>query len=159
MPYAKISAIGSWIPEKRLTNAELCEMVETSDEWIVKRTGIRERRIARKDEYTSHMCEKAVEDMMIRYGKTVEDVDMIIVCTHTPDFPFPSVSCLLQERLGVQNPGAIDLNATWRRIFLRSACRPRSDRFRPAPENSRPGRRHHVQNHGLHGPVQLHPVR
>ncbi|YCI77589.1 ketoacyl-ACP synthase III [Bacillus sp. R1-10] len=108
---ARITAIGSYVPEKRLTNKDLEKMVETNDEWIVKRTGIKERRIAHEEEFTSDIGYNAVKDLMERYDKSVEDVDMIIVCTFTPDFNTPSVASLVQAKLGIKNTGAIDLNA------------------------------------------------
>ncbi|CAH0279047.1 ketoacyl-ACP synthase III [Peribacillus sp. Bi134] len=108
---ARITAIGSYVPEKRLTNKDLEKMVETNDEWIVKRTGIKERRIAHEEEFTSDIGYKAVKDLIERYDKSVEDVDMIIVCTFTPDFNTPSVASLVQAKLGIKNTGAIDLNA------------------------------------------------
>lgn len=108
---ARITAIGSYVPEKRLTNKDLEKMVETNDEWIVKRTGIKERRIAHEEEFTSDIGYKAVKDLMERYDKSVEDVDMIIVCTFTPDFNTPSAASLVQAKLGIKNTGAIDLNA------------------------------------------------
>jgi 3-oxoacyl-[acyl-carrier-protein] synthase-3 len=109
--YAEITAIGSYVPEWILTNLDLERMVDTNDEWILQRTGIRERRIARADEFTSHLCIGAVQDLMQRSGKTVADVEMVIVCTHTPDFPFPAVSSLVQANLGIHQAGAMDLNA------------------------------------------------
>jgi 3-oxoacyl-[acyl-carrier-protein] synthase-3 len=109
---AKITAIGSYVPAQKLTNADLEQMVDTNDEWIVQRTGIRERRISRKDEFTSDLCVAAVEDLIKRYGKSVQDVDMVIVATSTPDFTFPSVASLIQHRLGIPlTAGAIDLSA------------------------------------------------
>lgn len=108
---ARITAIGSYVPEKRLTNHRLEELVDTNDEWIVQRTGIKERRIAEDHEYTSDVSVKAVENLMERYHKSVDDVDMIIVCTMTPDFKTPSVAALVQAKLGIKNTGAIDLNA------------------------------------------------
>lgn len=107
-----ITGIGSYVPERKLTNADLEKMVETSDEWIVTRTGIKERRIAADHEYTSHLAIAAVQDMIDRYGVNVTDVDMILVCTHTPDFPFPSAACLVQRHFGMENTGALDINAT-----------------------------------------------
>lgn len=108
---ARITAIGSYVPERRLTNSALEEMVDTSDEWIVKRTGIKERRIANETEFTSDLSYKAVLDLMERYDKSVDDVDLIIVCTLTPDFNTPSVASYLQGKLGIKNAGAMDLNA------------------------------------------------
>ncbi|MGD8189504.1 ketoacyl-ACP synthase III [Brevibacillus ginsengisoli] len=108
---ARITAIGSYVPERVLTNADLEKMVETSDEWIVQRTGIRERRIAHENEFTSDLCVQAVRNLMERFNKPVDDVDMIMVCTMTPDFHTPSVASLVQGKLGINNTGAIDLNA------------------------------------------------
>ncbi|ANE45344.1 3-oxoacyl-ACP synthase [Paenibacillus swuensis] len=108
---ARITAIGSYVPERRLTNQDLEKMVDTNDEWIVQRTGIKERRIAGEEEFTSDISYKAVLNLMERYGKSVEDVDLIIVCTITPDFKTPSVASYLQTKLDIKNTGAIDLNA------------------------------------------------
>ncbi len=108
---ARITAIGTYVPEKRLTNSELEQMVETNNEWIIQRTGIHERRIARPDEFTSDLCIAAVNDLMHRYNKKVADVDMIIVATSTPDFPFPSVASIIQDRFHISQTGAIDLSA------------------------------------------------
>jgi len=108
---ARITAIGSYVPEKKLTNYDLEKIVDTNDEWIVKRTGIKERRIADQDEFTSDLSYMAVKNLMERYDQTVEDVDMIIVCTLTPDFNTPSVASLIQAKLGIKNAGAIDVNA------------------------------------------------
>ncbi|MGG2074541.1 ketoacyl-ACP synthase III [Lysinibacillus irui] len=108
---ACITAIGSYVPERRLTNYDLEKLVETNDEWIVKRTGIKERRITNEEEFTSDISYKAVRNLMERYDKSVDDVDMIIVCTLTPDFKTPSVSSLVQAKLGIKNSGTIDLNA------------------------------------------------
>ncbi|MGJ7911993.1 ketoacyl-ACP synthase III [Neobacillus sp. LXY-1] len=107
----RITAIGTYVPETKLTNFELERMVETNNEWILQRTGIHERRISRPDEFTSDLCVAAVKDLMKRYNKKVEDVDMIIVATSTPDFPFPSVSSIIQNRLNIAQTGAIDLSA------------------------------------------------
>ncbi len=85
--------------------------METNDEWIVQRTGIKERRIAISTEFTSDISTKAVENLKTRFNKNLDDVDMIIVCTMTPDFKTPSVSALVQANLGLKNTGAIDLNA------------------------------------------------
>lgn len=108
---ARITAIGSYVPERKLTNFDLEKFVGINDEGIVKRTGIKERRIANDDEFTSDISYKAVRNLMERFDKSVDDVDMIIVCTMTPDFKTPSVSSLVQAKLGIKNSGAIDLNA------------------------------------------------
>ncbi|UQZ33345.1 ketoacyl-ACP synthase III [Paenibacillus sp. PK3_47] len=112
MTGAKITAIGSYVPARRLTNNDLEQMVETNDEWIVQRTGIRERRISRDNEYTSDLCVAAAEDMLRRYGKSADDIDMVLVATSTPDFSFPSTASIIQHRLGIPlTAGAFDLSA------------------------------------------------
>lgn len=108
---ARVTAMGTYVPEKTLTNHDFEKMVETSDEWIVQRTGIRQRRIAKKDEFTSDLAVKAVEDLVNRYSVSVEDVDFIIVATATPDMTFPSVASQVQNRLSIKRAGAIDISA------------------------------------------------
>ncbi|MFK7696964.1 ketoacyl-ACP synthase III [Paenibacillus sp. HJGM_3] len=109
---ARITAIGTYVPEKVLTNADLEQMVDTNDEWIVTRTGIRERRISAPDEYTSDLCVAAARNLMQRYDKSLDDVDMILVATTTPDFSFPSTAALVQHRLNIPTTaGAMDLSA------------------------------------------------
>jgi 3-oxoacyl-[acyl-carrier-protein] synthase-3 len=109
---ARITALGTYVPERIVTNEEMSRIVDTNDEWIVQRTGIRERRYARDDEFTSHLCIAAVQRMIDLYRADVRDVDQIIVATHTPDLPFPSVACLVQAHFGIEAAGAVDLNAT-----------------------------------------------
>lgn len=109
---ARITAIGTYVPERVLTNADLEKMVETSNEWILQRTGIHERRIAKENQFTSHLAIAAVEDMAEAYRKSLEDVDMILVATTTPDYPFPSVASQIQAHFGIGQAGALDLEAT-----------------------------------------------
>jgi 3-oxoacyl-[acyl-carrier-protein] synthase-3 len=108
---ARIIGTGSYLPEKVLTNRDLEEMVETSDEWIVTRTGMKERRLARADEFTSdmgvHAAERALEDA----GISADQIDLILVASITPDFLFPSTSCLIQARLKAVNAAAVDVQA------------------------------------------------
>ena len=99
------------MPEKILTNHDLEKMVETSDEWIVSRTGIKERRIAAKDEFTSDMAAKAALRAMKMAGVTAEQIDLVIVSTITPDMPFPATACLLQHKIGAKRAAAFDLEA------------------------------------------------
>jgi 3-oxoacyl-[acyl-carrier-protein] synthase-3 len=99
------------LPERVLTNAELEEMVETSDEWIVTRTGMRERRIAREDEFTSDMAAEAAKAALADSGLDVDKVDLIIVATITPDMPFPSTACLVQDKIGAKKALCFDLEA------------------------------------------------
>ncbi|CAN7572355.1 ketoacyl-ACP synthase III [Paenibacillus sp. LjRoot56] len=109
---ARISAIGTYVPEHILTNDELSRMVDTNDEWIVQRTGIRARRIAGAHEFSSHLCIAAVQNLVDRYPNSLDDVDLIIVSTHTPDLPSTPVACQVQAHFGIQAAGAYDLNAT-----------------------------------------------
>ncbi|CAM3495913.1 ketoacyl-ACP synthase III [Marinicrinis lubricantis] len=109
---ASITAIGGYVPEKILTNDDLERLVDTNDEWITTRTGMKERRITSEQEFTSDMCVRAAEDMIARYHCDLSDVDMILVSTSTPDYAFPSTAALLQDRLNLPQVGAIDLNAT-----------------------------------------------
>ncbi|CAM4457550.1 ketoacyl-ACP synthase III [Paenibacillus typhae] len=112
MKGAKITAIGSYVPVSRLTNSDLEQLVDTNDEWIVQRTGIRERRISREDEYTSDLCIAAVRNLLTRYGKSAADIDMVLVATSTADFSFPSVASIIQHRLGIPlTVGAFDVSA------------------------------------------------
>lgn len=108
---ARITAIGTYVPEKILTNAALEQLVDTNDEWIVQRTGISERRITGEHEYTSTLAIKAVENLLSRSGSTVKDVDCIIVATTTPDHTFPTVACQIQNHFGIPQTGAFDLSA------------------------------------------------
>lgn len=106
-----IAAVGSYVPEKVLTNADLEKMVETTNEWITSRTGIEERRIAGDGEFTSDMAAKAARKAMERAGITAEEIDLIIVATITPDMLFPSTACLVQQKIGARRAAAFDLEA------------------------------------------------
>lgn len=106
-----IAGVGAYCPERVLTNHELEAMVDTSDEWIVTRTGVKERRIARADESTSDMAVSASKDALEAAGILAEDLDLIIVGTVTPDMPFPSTACLLQSELGARKALCYDLSA------------------------------------------------
>ena len=104
-----ITGVGSYVPEKILTNADLEKMVETSDEWITSRTGIKERRIAAANEFTSDLAAKAAERAMKMAGVTADQIDLIIVATLTPDMPFPSTACFVQRKLGAMRAAAFDM--------------------------------------------------
>jgi len=102
---------GSYLPEKTLTNAQLSEMVETSDDWIVQRTGIRERHIAAEGELTSDLATAAAKLALADAGLTVGEIDMIIVATATPDDTFPATAVTVQRKLGMEHGAAFDMQA------------------------------------------------
>lgn len=108
---AGILGISRYTPEKIVTNFDLEKMMDTSDEWIRTRTGIEARRIADDDMDTSDMAYEASKKAIVNAGIKPEDIDMIIVATVTPDRPFPSVACMIQERLGAKNAAAMDIGA------------------------------------------------
>ncbi|MGC5771412.1 beta-ketoacyl-ACP synthase III [Paenibacillus pabuli] len=102
---------GKYVPEKILTNSDLEKMVDTNDEWIVSRTGIRERHIAAPDQATSDLAYEAAVKALESAGMTGSDLDLIIVATITPDSAFPSTACILQDKLGAKGAAAFDLSA------------------------------------------------
>ncbi|MEC0184568.1 ketoacyl-ACP synthase III [Paenibacillus peoriae] len=106
-----IIGTGKYVPEKILTNKDLEAIVETSDEWIVSRTGIQERHIAAPEQATSDLAYEAAIKALKSAGMTAEDLDLIIVATVTPDMAFPSTACILQDKLGAKGAAAFDLSA------------------------------------------------
>jgi 3-oxoacyl-[acyl-carrier-protein] synthase-3 len=110
--YASFKSIGAYVPKKILTNADLENMVDTSDEWITKRTGIKERHIAGDNESTSDMATKASEIAISRAGLKPQDIDLVVCATVTPDyFNMPSTACLISNKLGIKNVQAFDISA------------------------------------------------
>lgn len=105
-----ILGVGKYLPDHVLTNADLEKMVDTNDEWIVTRTGIKERRIASENEITSDMAVKAAKDALADAGLTPDDIDLIIVATITPDMFFPSTACQVQYKLGAKHCAAFDIS-------------------------------------------------
>ncbi|HXI51312.1 MAG TPA: beta-ketoacyl-ACP synthase III [Candidatus Dormibacteraeota bacterium] len=106
-----IISVGSYVPERVLTNGQLEKMVETTDEWITTRTGIKERRLAAEKEFTSDMAAEAARRALKKASLTAEAVDLIIVATITPDMPFPNTACLVQQKLGARRAAAFDIEA------------------------------------------------
>lgn len=106
----RIAGLGTYVPDERVTNDDLSLSIDTTDEWIRRRTGIRERRKARNDEFTSDLCLGAVAALQAQ-GLSLGEVDYIIAATISPDYSFPSVAAIVQDRLGLQNVGAIDVSA------------------------------------------------
>ena len=111
MIFARIAGTGSYLPEKILTNADLESMVDTTDEWIFTRTGIRERHIVADGQFTSDLATEAAKNAIAAAGITAEDIDLIVVATTTPDKVFPSVATMVQRKLGVSGCAAFDVQA------------------------------------------------
>ncbi|EOP09081.1 ketoacyl-ACP synthase III [Bacillus sp. WC2507] len=109
---SRITAIGTYVPDQILSNNDLEKMINTNDEWIVQRTGMKERRIASEEEYSSHLAIKAIENLCTTFKKNLEDIDCIIVATTTADYVFPSVACQIQQYFNIPHTIAFDLNAT-----------------------------------------------
>ena len=109
--YSRIIGTGSYLPAKVLTNADLAGTVDTSDEWILQRTGIRERHIAADNEKASDLALQASRRALEMAGIAADQLDLIIVATTTPDMVFPSTACILQSKLGVKNMPAFDVQA------------------------------------------------
>ena len=110
-PRARIIGCGSFLPSQRLTNADLSERLDTSDEWIVTRTGIRQRHVAAEGEFTSHLALKAAERALADAGIAAEDLDLIVLATSTPDDTFPATATRVQAGLGAARAAAFDVQA------------------------------------------------
>ncbi|MFN3751763.1 MAG: beta-ketoacyl-ACP synthase III [Thiobacillus sp.] len=112
MTYSRILGTGSYLPARILTNADLEKLVDTSDQWIVERTGIRERHIAAEDELTSDLATHAARAALESAGVAIDEIDLLLVATTTPDLVFPSTACIVQSKLGMTNGRpAFDLQA------------------------------------------------
>ena len=111
MKYARITGTGSYLPERVMTNADLEKIVDTTDQWIQDRTGIKQRHIAADDQTTSDLAEQASIRAIEASGINKEDIDLIIVATTTPDQVFPSCACLLQKKLDIHGCAAFDVQA------------------------------------------------
>ena len=112
MTYSRILGTGSYLPARILTNADLEKLVETNDQWIVERTGIRERHIAAEGEFTSDLAAQSARAALDAAGLAIDDIDLLLVATTTPDLVFPSTACIVQSKLGMTNgKPAFDLQA------------------------------------------------
>ncbi|MGA9163209.1 MAG: beta-ketoacyl-ACP synthase III [Thiobacillus sp.] len=112
MTYSRILGTGSYLPARILTNADLEKLVETNDQWIVERTGIRERHIAAEGEFTSDLATQAARAALDAAGLAADDIDLLLVATTTPDLVFPSTACIVQSKLGMTTgKPAFDLQA------------------------------------------------
>jgi 3-oxoacyl-[acyl-carrier-protein] synthase-3 len=108
---AKITGVAGYVPPKVLTNADLEKMVETNDEWIRTRTGIRERHVVENGTATSHLATEAAQAVLAQTGTNAADIELIVVASVTPDMMFPAMACLVQERLGAKKAWGFDLSA------------------------------------------------
>ena len=108
---AVVKGVGHSLPKRVVTNAELAKTVDTSDEWIVERTGIRQRYIAGDDEFTSTLGTEAAQEALSKAGMSAQDIDLIVVATTTPDFTFPSTATMIQENLEIRHGAAFDIQA------------------------------------------------
>ncbi len=112
MPHAKITAVGNYLPEERLTNADLEQMVDTNDEWIRTRTGIVERRILKdENKATAYMSAAAANEALDKRGISADELDLIIIATVTPDMLFPATAALVQDAIGASNAWGYDVSA------------------------------------------------
>ena len=111
MIHARITGTGSFAPRKVITNHDLERLIDTSDEWITERTGIKERRIAEKGQTTSDLAYEASRRALKAAGLGADDLDLILVATMTPDTILPSTGCVLQEKLGARKAAAFDISA------------------------------------------------
>ena len=109
--YARIVGTGSYLPVRELTNKDIEQRIDTSDEWIFSRTGIRTRRVAADEEMTSDLAMHASREAMTAAGMTPADIDLVVVATTTPDIVFPSTACILQHKLGIRGGAAFDVQA------------------------------------------------
>ena len=110
MAYARIKGLGKYLPEKIYDNTYMESIVDTNDEWIVRRTGIKERRISADDEYTTDMAAKAAQAALKNAGMNAEEIDLIMLATVTPDYFTPSCACVVQHKIGAVNAAAFDYN-------------------------------------------------
>ena len=108
---SKIIGTGSYLPDKVIDNSDIEKLVDTSDEWIIERTGIKQRRVVGDGETNSDLCLEASKRALQAAGMEANDLDLVIVATMSGDMPMPSTASILQDRLGAGNAGAFDLNA------------------------------------------------
>ncbi len=119
---ARITGTGSYMPEKILTNFDIEKMVDTSNDWIVARTGIEQRRVAAEGEYTSDMATRAAERALEMAGVTAGEIDLIVLGTITGDYPWPATACIVQKNLGADNAYAYDLSAACSGFVYALSC-------------------------------------
>ena len=111
MTQSILRGVGSYLPEKVLTNKDLEESIDTTDEWIKERTGISQRHVAAENEYTSDLAVVAAKKALKNAEMSIQDIDLIIVATTTPDYTFPSTATIVQKKLGIKHGAAFDIQA------------------------------------------------
>jgi 3-oxoacyl-[acyl-carrier-protein] synthase-3 len=160
MTYAHIIGTGAWVPDRVLSNADLEKIVDTSDEWITRRTGIKERRIARKsaNEGTTAMGLRAAHAALEMAGVTPDQLDTIIVATVTADHLFPSAACMIQKELAAGNTAAYDLSAGCSGFIYALENAPQRDSGRPIQNRPRHRRRAALLSGRLERPQHLCPA-
>ena len=158
-PFAEVASVGVGVPPGVLTNADLTRMLDTSDEWIVERTGIRERHIARPEQTVAQLSHEASLRALAAAGTEVEELDAIVLATASPDRLLPSTACDLQALLGAENAAAFDIGAACPGLRLRADGGGRADRVGAEPDGAGGRRREAVDHHRLPGPLDRHPVR
>ena len=150
MPKAKITAVGCYTPPNLLTNDDLSKMVDTNDQWILERTGIRQRHIAPPEMATSDMAVEAAKIALENAGAKPEEIDCILLCTVTPDTMFPSTACLVQHRLGCTRAWGYDLIAACSGFVYGLTTAAHFIAAGHPQESSRHRRGYHVAHHRLH---------
>ena len=159
-PRASITAVHGYLPPDLLTNAELARMVDTSDAWIIERTGIKERHILRGEGLgTSYMAAEAVRGLLEKTGTKPEEVDLLICATTTPDMQFPSTANLICDMVGVRNVGSFDVQAACSGFLYSLTIAAQFIATGTARKVVVVGRRQDVVDHRLQGPGNLRAVR
>ena len=151
--------IGSYLPSEVVTNADLAKIVETSDEWIVERTGIRQRHRAAEGEFTSHLATKAARAALEDAGLGPQDIDLVVVATATPDHTFPASATQVQAALGITQRLRLRPPGGLLRLRLRAGHRRRADQGRPRPPRAGDRRRDLLAHPRLDRPHHLRAVR
>ena len=141
-----------------ITNADLEKIVDTSDEWITSRTGIKARRVAATDEFTSDLAAHAAIRAMKKAGVKAEEIDLIIVATITPDMPFPSTACLVQRKINAYRAAAFDIEAACSGFILRAGNRPAIHHVPHLQHGAGDWRGETFLHCGLDGPQHLRAV-
>ncbi len=156
---ARLAALGAYAPERVVTNAEIEARVDTTDEWIVSRTGIRERRFAAPEQAASDLAVVAAERILADAGVAAADLDMVIVATATPDHLFPSTAAIVADRIGARSAAAYDLLGRLLGVRLRPGAGGGAGGVGHRQDDPGGGRRGALARHRPGRPRHLHPLR